>query len=141
MQKTDIEELLYNGNCLQIKPQGWSMYPLLVNGRDEVLVEKVDISTLKRGDVVLYRRDTGILVLHRIFRRSKEGFFMVGDNQVEIEGPLQGDRIKGKMVSFIRNGKRTKVNAFWYRCYAWVWLWLRPFRPYIGKIIHKCKRK
>ena len=85
----DIEQLLKEGNVLQIRPQGYSMYPLLVPGRDEVLLEKTDPRRAKRGDVLLYRRQNeGILVLHRVYRHTKEGLYMVGDNQTAIEGPL-----------------------------------------------------
>ena len=53
----DIEQLLKQGNVIRIKPQGTSMYPLFVPGRDEACIERTDFSSLKRGDVILYRRD------------------------------------------------------------------------------------
>ena len=87
-ERIDIEMLLEDGKIIQIKPQGYSMYPLLLPGRDEVQIEKTDITKVKRGDVLLYRRQEGILVLHRVYRRTKDGLYMVGDNQTEIEGPL-----------------------------------------------------
>lgn len=58
----DIEQLLKQGNVIRIKPQGTSMYPLFVPGRDEACIERTDFSSLKRGDVILYRRDKSILV-------------------------------------------------------------------------------
>lgn len=30
----DLEQLLEEGNRIRVKPQGYSMYPLLVPGRD-----------------------------------------------------------------------------------------------------------
>ena len=83
----DIEQLLKQGNVIRIKPQGTSMYPLFVPGRDEACIERTDFSSLKRGDVILYRRDKSILVLHRIWKITNNSFYMVGDNQTEIEGP------------------------------------------------------
>ena len=50
----DIEQLLKQGNVIRIKPQGTSMYPLFVPGRDEACIERTDFSSLKRGDVILY---------------------------------------------------------------------------------------
>lgn len=68
-QKADIEKLLAEGNTIQLHPQGYSMYPMFCPGRDEAIISPVqDASELKRGDVVLYRRDGGILVLHRIYK-------------------------------------------------------------------------
>ena len=69
----DIEKLLEQGKRLRIKPRGYSMYPLIVPGRDEVFVERVSPESLRRGDVVLYRRrDENILVLHRILWITRE---------------------------------------------------------------------
>ena len=34
--KTDLEQLLQEGNIIRLKPQGFSMYPLFIPGRDEI---------------------------------------------------------------------------------------------------------
>ena len=73
-------------------------------------------------DVVLYRRDRSILVLHRIDKITEEGFFMVGDNQWEIEGPLRSDQIIGKLVAFVRNGREISAQNPFYRFLSSVWL-------------------
>lgn len=131
---TDLEQLLKEGNIIRIKPQGYSMYPLFIPGRDEALIESVEPSRLRKGDVALYRRDQGILVLHRICRINASGFYMVGDNQYEIEGPLRKDQIKGKLISFVRNGKEFSVRNPLYRLLAFLWLLLLPLRPVCFKI-------
>jgi len=137
--RLDIEKLLEEDKIVCIKVRGYSMYPFLLPGKDEVLVEKVDLSKVKRGDVVLYRRDQGILVLHRIWKRQGNDFFMVGDNQSEIEGPLNGHQIKGKMIAFIKNEKQISVKKISYRMISTIWLFLRPLRPFISKMIHWVK--
>lgn len=118
------------------------MYPLIVPGRDEVYVEQVLPETLRRGDVVLYRRVEGnILVLHRIWKKERDTFFLVGDNQKEIEGPLADSQIKGKMTGILRNGHEISTANVIYRLYSRVWLWLRPCRPQISRMIHKLRRR
>lgn len=72
------------------------MYPLFIPGRDEACIEHVAFSSLKRDDVVLYRRDESILVLHRIWKITGDSFYMVGDNQTQIEGPLRADQVPRK---------------------------------------------
>lgn len=57
MYKTDLEQLLRDGNIIRIKPRGYSMYPLFIPGRDEALIQQVPVSSLRRNDVILYRRD------------------------------------------------------------------------------------
>ena len=55
--KIDLEQLLRDGNIIRIKPQGYSMYPLLIPGRDEALIQQTSSTDCRRNDVVLYRRD------------------------------------------------------------------------------------
>lgn len=136
----DIEKLLDQGNVVQFKPQGYSMYPLFVPERDEAVVEPADPVRLKRGDVVLYRRDGGILVLHRIWKRKGDQFYLVGDNQREIEGPLRSDQMKGILVQVIRKGKVFSVRNVVYRFLAGLWLRIRLARPLISHIVAGCKR-
>ena len=52
---TDVKKLVDEGNIIQIKPQGTSMWPLFSSGNEQAIVAPVD-RTLKSGDVVLYRR-------------------------------------------------------------------------------------
>ena len=131
----DIEQLLAEGKTIKIKPQGYSMYPLFIPGRDEACIERTDFSSLKRGDVILYRRDKSILVLHRIWKITNNSFYMVGDNQTEIEGPLRADQVRGKLTGFVRNGKFVDVKNPIYRFTSSLWLFLRPFRPCFWKIM------
>lgn len=167
MQKyeQDIEQLLAEGNIIQIKPQGYSMYPLFLPGRDEAIIapvarvdvaagvpmngEKqdfVDPSRLKRGDVVLYRRDksddvgSGILVLHRIWQRKGDRFYLVGDNQKEIEGPLRPDQMRGILVGVVRKGRKISVKNPVYRVLTGIWLVMRPVRPVISRTVARIKR-
>lgn len=135
----DLEQLLEEGNRICVKPQGYSMYPLLVPGRDEVVIEQEDPSRLRRGDIVLFRREGSILVLHRICRRRGDDFFMVGDNQKQIEGPIGITQIKGKVTTVIRGGRTISVENRLYRMYNFIWLWLRPLRPILSKMVHYLK--
>ena len=139
--KIHIEELLLQGKTVQLKPIGSSMCPLIAPNRDEVVIAPLEYRKPGRGDVVLYRREGSILVLHRIWKHKKDGYYMVGDNQCEIEGPLSYEQIKGIMVAVIRKGKRISVKNLWYRLGAGLWLWLRPLRPVVSRIVWGIIRK
>ena len=134
MYKTDLEALLRDRNIIRIKPQGYSMYPLFIPGRDEALIQEVPVSSLRRNDVILYRRDQSILVLHRIARITPEGLFLVGDNQSELEGPLREDQVRGKLIAFVRRGKETPVSNPLYRLLSSLWLCMLPVdsQPFFG---------
>ena len=137
--KVEIEKILSEGNTVEIQPQGYSMYPLFVPGRDIAVIKPVGEDVLKRGDVVLYRRKESILVLHRIWKKKEDQFYMVGDNQKETEGPIYRSQIKGKLIGIKRKGKYFDVRNPIYRFLFAIWLLLRPLRPLIAQAVHRVK--
>ena len=136
----DIEQLLADGHPIRIKPRGYSMYPLFIPGRDEAIIEPVSPETFRRNDVALYRRDHGILVLHRICRITSDGFYLVGDNQSEIEGPLRPDQFRGRLTAVIRDGRQISVRNPLYRFLTSLWLFLRPIRPFFHELCALLRR-
>lgn len=136
-EKIEIEVLLERGETVQLQTNGNSMYPLLIPNRDWVRIRKTDIGELKRGDVILYRRKDSILVLHRIWKRRGDDFYLLGDNQTEVEGPLKKEQIRGKMVGLIRKGREISIDSPVYRIYSRLWLCSRPLRKDIRKLRSK----
>lgn len=125
----EIEPLLKAGACIQIYPQGYSMYPFIDPRRDEVVLAGIEEgSALRRGDVVLYRRENGMLVLHRIYKIGQDGLYLLGDHQTAIEGPVRREQVKGKMTGMVRDGRYMDVGNPGYRMLSVVWLWIRPVR-------------
>ena len=128
----EIEPLLKAGACIQIYPQGYSMYPFIDPRRAEVVRAGIEEgSALRRGDVVLYRRENGMLVLHRIYKIGQDGLYLLGDHQTAIEGPVRREQVKGKMTGMVRDGRYMDVGNPGYRMLSVVWLWLRPARRVI----------
>lgn len=151
-EKQNPETLLMEGQAVQFHPTGYSMYPFLNPDKgDQVIVEPLDKRKAKRGDVVLYRRggekgtvnedgfEQGILVLHRIVKCSNGQYFMVGDNQSEVEGPLPEEQIKGIMTARLRNGRALSAKNPFYRLAAGLWLLVLPGRSRLKDIAHAVK--
>lgn len=136
----NIEQLLRDGNTIKLKPQGYSMYPLFYPERDEAIIEPVDPSDLRRGDVALYRRRQSILVLHRIWKIREQKFYMVGDNQSEIEGPLDSDQFLGRLCGFVRNGHTISVKNPLYRILSSLWLRMLPVRPVVYRTTRRLRQ-
>lgn len=151
--KENPEQLLQEGNTIQFVPNGFSMYPLFDPRRpDQAIVEPMKGHKLKRGDVVLFRRDgspeetdaqgnrMGILVIHRIAKIRGEEIFCVGDNQYLLEGPLRPDQMRGILKGRVRGEKTLSVDALSYRFLSGLWLLMLPFRrPVFGcvKGVHR----
>lgn len=137
--KKDLEEILKSGIPVGFKPQGYSMRPTILPGRDSVIVEPIGGRQLKRGDVALFRRGLdapmypGMLVLHRVWRVRGEGIYMVGDNEKKVEGPLNPSQFLGIMTELIRKNKHISVKSLRYRMLTRLWLFLRPVRFIIVK--------
>ena len=75
-----IEEQLEKDGYAMMLSVGDSMEPMLHQRCEQLIIEKVN-RELKNGDVVLYKRDSGQYVLHRIVKKKKDYFVIRGDNR------------------------------------------------------------
>ncbi len=135
-----IMPLLEDGQSIEIHPHGFSMYPLITSPSDSVVIQPIAGETLKRGDIILYRRTSGLLVLHRICRIKKDGFYFTGDNQTEVEGPLPEQQLLAKVIYIRRKGHTFSIKHPIYWICSYIWLILRPVRPLISRPIGKVWR-
>ena len=138
-EKIKITDLLSEGKSVQLHPQGYSMYPLIVPERDEVIISPLKDHKIKRGDVLLYRRKNDKLILHRVYKIKDDKVYFIGDNESVVEGPLDISQVHGIMNAFYHKGKKIKANNFFYFLSWQLWLFLLPFRKPIGELIHKAK--
>lgn len=121
-----IRERLAAGKTVQFTTRGISMYPLLRNGKDQVILAPLP-KKLKKYDLPLYQRDDGHYVLHRIVKAGKT-FTCIGDHQYEFEKGLRQDQMIAIAVGFYRKGKYLDAKSFRYRFYSRYWCWTRPVR-------------
>ena len=130
----EIESLLKQNQSVVIPVVGGSMSPFLIDSRDYVYLKSVD--RLKKGDIILYKRNNGEYVLHRIYCIKENMFYTIGDAQMILEGPLLNDQILG-VVSNVRRkgrwiGKYHILSLFfqyiWIRCVKYRSLLIRIYR-------------
>lgn len=134
-----LRELTEAGKEISLIIAGSSMAPFLVHHRDTIYFSKPD-SPLEKGDMVFYQRTNGQYVMHRIYKIKGKEFYMVGDAQTEIEGPLDEKQIFARVTKVKRKGKLIQPGDFWWWFFAKVWLNLVPVRPSIIKIYGLCCR-
>ena len=102
---------------------GTSMMPLLKEGRDRVELEPCSQERLKKGDVVLYKKNDGTLVLHRIIKTENREFFTVlGDHQFKNAERLNKNQIIAVACGFFIKGRYVNEKTRWYRLYKKIWL-------------------
>ncbi len=131
---TAIKPLLEDGHLLRISPSGLSMYPFLVGGRDEVFLRSTTIKKPVKGDIALFRRDDGMHVLHRIHHIRNNRYYMLGDAQTRIEGPVDENNVIAVVEAIIRKNRKTNCNNIILKALSGIWTMLRPFRPLIIKL-------
>lgn len=127
-----LEEMIRNGETVSVPISGYSMNPFLADKRDHVMVKQPDWP-LKRGDIVLYRRRNGQFILHRIWKIRADGYYIVGDGQTIIEGPISRSQIIGKVIRIKRKGQWiNEQNRIW-RFFETIWIRIVPIRPILRK--------
>ena len=75
----------------------------------------------KKGDIVLYRRTDGTLVLHRIMKIEEDGFRVCGDHQWKLDEKVQEEQILAVAQGFFINGNYIDEKTWWYRLYKRFW--------------------
>ncbi len=130
-EKKDVAKLLSSGKSVEISPEGYSMYPLIIPGRDWVTIQPFvrQRDRVRVGDVILFRRQTGLLVIHRVWRVLPQGAMFCGDNQTELEGVIFYNQMLGRVSHIKRKGKRFSVGNPLYRLYVLFWIPTRRLRP------------
>ena len=128
MEKMNFRELLARDGKLVYTNRGDSMEPLIRQGRDLLVIEKIS-GSLKKYDVPLYQRDSGEYVLHRILEVRPDGYVLCGDNRRQREYGVRDRYMVGILTAVIRDGKKTiSVTDPVYRLYVHLWCDLFPIR-------------
>ena len=135
-----IEEMVSSGGEFLLHPQGVSMLPYLREGRDSVMLCALQRAP-KRGDILLYRRPSGTLVLHRVVRVEKDGTLsMRGDNQYFIERGVKKEQVIATVKRFFRDGKEIRTDALPSRMYRARRTLSYPVRRVWRALVRRTKR-
>lgn len=106
---------------------GNSMAPFLVHGRDTVYLSAVK-SSPKKGDMVLYQRDNGSYILHRVYKVEEGIYSFVGDAQSFIETGIRQDQLRAVVKAVRRKDKLISSGDFWWDFFEKIWINIIPFR-------------
>ncbi len=128
-----IQSVISDGREAKIRVTGNSMYPTLIDRRDTVRLCTID--RIKVGDVILYLRENGDYVLHRVIGKKGDNLAFAGDNELIREYPVSTSQCIAKMTGFIRNGKEydCKTNIK-YRFMVFLWTRLFCMRGILAKV-------
>ncbi len=135
-----VEKLIADGAVVPLYVSGSSMNPFLISRRDIVYLRAMHASDLKKGKIVLFKRNNGGLVLHRIKKVLPDGnLLMNGDAQTWSE-IADKNQIVAVVSEIERKGKRKPVDSFNWTLINIVWSLAVPFRPIIMRLWFKIRR-
>lgn len=134
---------LLNEDSIEALPlviSGNSMSPFLIHGRDTVYLSRVK-EPVKRGQMLLYRRDSGQYVLHRVYRVDGDSLTMIGDAQTVLEPGIRLEQVMATVTSVVRKGKMQTPRCFWWEFFEKVWIRMVPLRPMIRSVYTAFSKK
>ncbi len=123
-----ILEQLEQGRTVCFTPRGTSMLPMILGGRDQVVLAPIT-APLKKYDLPLYQRKSGQYVLHRIVEAGQT-YTCIGDNQFAYEPGVAREQMLAVVVGFVRKGKTWSVDSLAYRMYCRLWHCSRGLRHF-----------
>lgn len=129
------DELARRGE-IRCEISGTSMQPLLNSKKTTVHICLLKEDPLPL-DVVLFTRDDGSFVLHRIVGLSKGAYTLCGDNQTEVEFGIKRHQILGRMEGYYRGDLYHSCSGLSYRLYSLVWTYARPLRSLWLALVQK----
>lgn len=116
-----LKQLVEEGETVSMRIVGSSMSPFLIHDRD-LITFKAPERELKKGDMVFFQRESGQYVMHRIYAVKPDGYYMVGDAQTEIEGPIRREQIFAVIIKVRRKDKWVEPGDFWWNFFERVWI-------------------
>ncbi len=135
-----IERAIAQKGIYAGRTEGISMEPMLVQGRDTVIIKKPEFP-LKKYDIPVYHRD-GRYVMHRVLKVKKDGYIIRGDNCIGIERDVTDADIVGVLAAFYHKGEYVEYGDREYMRYARRAVWThrkRDLRRFLSAIKSKLK--
>ena len=137
----DIRKELEEKGIYASKTMGNSMQPMLVQGRDTVIIKKPEFP-LKKFDIPVYVRKNHY-TMHRIVKVTSSGYVICGDNRPDKEYDITDKDIVGVLAGFYQGDKYIEAGSeedLQYAKRACRTYPKRAFRHFLFKAKRKLKR-
>lgn len=123
-----MQQELQQGRMAMFTVSGNSMAPFLIHNRDQVQLQQVNPSRLKKGDIILYQRTDGKYILHRITKVEAGGYYTTGDGNSYRDGFVPQDAVLARAVRFYRKKLVIECDSFFWRGVFGLWMATYPIR-------------
>lgn len=131
------EDILNRGRHFRILIRGRSMSPMLRDG-DVVEIRDFDLNRLRVGDLLLFKTESGHLVLHRyLSQRVRDGRVWLttkGDASRGCDRPIASHQVLGRVVQIHRPHGVRSLEGLSARLANYIFAKLSPHRHVLGRI-------
>lgn len=103
-----FEDILQKDGVLVYKSKGFSMFPLIRQYKDALVIRKPE-QELKKYDIVLFNAG-GKYMLHRIVEIDDTTVVTAGDHNSFKDRRITKDEVIGVLTAILRDGKEIDVN-------------------------------
>lgn len=124
-----IHEIVNSGGSVRLEVKGSSMMPFLRSEKDSVLLKKAD--NIKKYDVVLFKKHTGKIALHRIVHIDNGVYKIVGDNQYKFDRDITKEDLIAKAVEYHRG--KLRIGEAKIRTLGMLWFATYPLRNFLRR--------
>lgn len=135
-----VEAEIAEGRPVRFRMKGCSMFPLLREGRDEVVLYPCKKEELRPMDVVLFRFK-GKHILHRIIRRESNHLLLRGDGSYMARETCSVEDVVGKVREIVKpSGRTLATDSYQWRIPGYLWVHSGRLRVFMLKVLTHLKK-
>ena len=124
----EIQLQLQMGHMTSFTISGMSMWPFLCHGRDQVILKAARPELLKKGAIVLLRKDDGSYLVHRITGIREDYIQTTGDGKLCRDGWFRKDQILAVADQVVRKGRTISCSSIGWKVQSALWMSAWPIR-------------
>ena len=134
---TWVEQEIKTGRSVRFRIKGQSMFPLLRDGKDEVILQPFLKEELAPMDVVLFKfKDKHML--HRIIRKEDERLYIQGDGSFVAKEECTTNDVIGKVGIIVKpSGKMIPTDSWKWKIPSFLWTKTGVFKSYLLRLLHR----
>lgn len=117
----EISNRIADNERVRIRAKGNSMLPFIRDGKDEIILEKTNPQSFRKGRLLLVRLADKRYLLHRVIEIEKSDIVLQGDGNLSILESCTADDVVAEATTVIRNGKEIKEGSIKWNLYRYLW--------------------
>lgn len=128
-----IKEALKSEAPVPLNVTGLSMMPLLKQRRDTVWLVSCDVDKIKKGDILLFERNNGKPVLHRVRKIENDLLIMNGD-ALSYSETIEKRQVVAYVKKIVRKGKTIDTGSKKLKAWNKLWNLTLHIRPILRRM-------